>query len=84
MSRILVWKRETTGAGQIHHCRNKAKKFAFHVQAASRIHRFNQAKIETTNENVQGMRGNSLGVVQMKDQLLILLDLEGIIGRLSG
>jgi two-component system, chemotaxis family, chemotaxis protein CheV len=62
----------------------KTIKVAFHVQAASRIHRFNRAKIETTNENVQGMRGNSLGVVQMKDQLLILLDLEGIVGRLSG
>ncbi len=58
-------------------------KVAFHVQAASRIHRFHRAKIETTNEIVQGMRGASLGVVQMQDQLLVILDLVKIAGRLA-
>lgn len=55
------------------------QKIVFHVDSVSQIHRISWDAIEKPSELYQGLESHIIGVIKMKDEMILLLDFERMI-----
>ncbi|MBB5174497.1 chemotaxis protein [Texcoconibacillus texcoconensis] len=58
-------------------------KVAFHVDSVSRIHRISWEQIEKPTKLSQGLKAMTIGVIKMKEDMVLLLDYEKIVVDIS-
>ncbi|HHW38200.1 MAG TPA: chemotaxis protein CheV [Bacillales bacterium] len=60
-------------------CEFNKTKIVFHVHTVSQIHRISWNQIEKPNEMYTGLESQIIGVIKMKDEMVLLLDYEKIV-----